>query len=107
MKTKNTDINYYGTDIDVIHLKFGHARKLYHFTAEFERAYPKFCEEYRKYWDGDSMSKFTNAYTIIKYIADFNIPVHLYFNYTDEPTDTKGALEWWLANNMVNKPLEE
>jgi len=93
-------INYYGDDIDVIHLKFGEARKRYNFTDTFKEKYSVFCEEYLLYWDG-TPERFKNAYTILKYIKDYDIPVHLYFNFTDTPCTVDEALEWWFDNNTA------
>ena len=101
------EIDYYGTEIDVIHLKFGNARKQYNFTKDFEIKYPKFCEEYVKYWNNNNDWKlFSNAYQIIKYIQDYEIPVTLYFNSTDEVATVDGALAWWFENNTIGKDLE-
>ena len=96
------NIDYYGTSDNYIHLKFGDARKMYNFTKDFMKEYRKFAEEYEKYWNNEQ-SQFKNAYSIIKYIQDNNIPVHLYFNFTDEPATTEQALEWWINNNTISE----
>lgn len=78
-------IDYYGTDADYIHLKFGDMRKAYNFTKEFEEKYPNFCAEYKKYWQGDESCRFKSALEIAQYIDLFDVPINLYFNYTDTP----------------------
>lgn len=80
-------IDYYGTDADYIHLKFGRMQKAYNFTEKFQKEHPKFCEEYRKYWmnEGD---KFKTPLDIAQYVATYNIPINFYYNYTDEPSES-------------------
>ena len=46
-------IDYYGEDANYIHTKFGDLRKMYNFTPAFKELYPKFAEEYTKYWNGE------------------------------------------------------
>ncbi len=99
MKTK---IDYYGNSDNYIHLKFGDARKMYNFTDSFIKEYPRFAEEYERYWNKEE-SLFNNAYSIIKYVQDFKIPVNLYFNFTDKPATTKQAIKWWIENNTISK----
>tara|TARA_R110000868_G_scaffold359089_1_gene620886 strand:- start:19 stop:324 length:306 start_codon:yes stop_codon:yes gene_type:complete len=77
-------IDYYGEEDDYIHAKFGDLRKMYNFTDELIEKYPKFCEEYKKYWDG-TYSVFKQPQQIVDYVKVNKIPVHFYFNYTDEP----------------------
>ena len=42
MKTKQID--YYGSEDNYIHLKFGDCLKAYHFTPDFIKTYPKFVK---------------------------------------------------------------
>jgi hypothetical protein len=97
------EIDYYGEADNYIHLKWGDVRKMYNFTDDFMAEYAVFSKEYRKYWDSDNTCVFKNSYMIIKYIKDYNIPVHLYFNMTDTPATTEESLLWWLDNNVINK----
>jgi hypothetical protein len=78
-------IDYYGTDADYIHLKFGRIRKCYNFTNEFRKNHPNFVAEYEKYWVNDPTCRFKSPLEVVQYIDTFNVPVHLYFNYTDTP----------------------
>lgn len=77
-------IDYYGTKDNYIHLKFGDMRKMYNFTKEFEKERPNFCKEYKNYFIGEK-SIFNNGLEIANYINAYDIPVALYFNFTDEP----------------------
>lgn len=79
------EIDYYGTDADYIHLKFGRMRKMYNFTNEFREKYPNFCEEYSKYFNNDPTCRFKSPLEIAQYVDMYDIPVHFYFNYTDTP----------------------
>lgn len=85
-------IDYYGKDANYIHLKFGDARKMYHFTDEFKKEYPVFAERYKDYWDNgaskqqSSLGKgFNSPFEVVAYAFKKNIPVHWYYNYTDTP----------------------
>lgn len=98
---KKTKIDYYGTEDNYIHLKFGNAFKMWNFTGDFILEYPEFHTEYTKYAMGE-YSRFKNAYSVIKYIIDYKIPVHLYFNFTDTPATPKQALKWWFDNHTIN-----
>jgi hypothetical protein len=46
---KKEKIDFYGNKDNYIHLKFGHARKMYNFTKEFIEQYPLFAKEYILY----------------------------------------------------------
>ena len=76
-------IDYYGTKDNYIHAKFGDLRKMYNFTEEFRKKYPRFCEEYRKYWEHE-YGVFVQPQQIVKYVDHNKIPVHFYLNYTDK-----------------------
>lgn len=98
---------FYSDKLDYIHLKFGEARKLYNFTDDFEKKYPVFCAEYKKYYiASNEYTRFRNAYVLINYIEDYDIPVRLYLNFSDEEVTTKEALNWWFQNNTVNEKLD-
>lgn len=99
-------INYYGTDADYIHAKFGDLRKMYNFTDSFKHKYPKFCEEYTKYWNGE-YSAFKQPQQIVEYVEQNNIPVHFYFNYTDEPASIPDMKEYFKRELATPKNLEE
>lgn len=107
---KNTtkQIDYYGDTDNYIHLKFGDARKMYNFTKEFMEEYQDFSRQYQLYWDNNTESRFKNALDIINFIEEYEIPVHLYFNYTDTPATMREAREWYEENNKpdtTNQPL--
>lgn len=91
-------IDYYGTKYNYIHLKFGNAWKMYNFTENFKKNNTYFVEQYVKYWNQDTSGIFSSASDVIEYIRDNNVPVHLYFNYTDEPATIEEALEWCSEN---------
>lgn len=80
------EINYYGTDADYIHLKFGRMQKMYNFTNEFREKYPNFCAEYELFWNHDKKCRFHNPLEIAQYVDMFEVPVHFYYNYTDTPS---------------------
>lgn len=87
-------IDAYGEKSNVIHLKFGRMQKRYNFTKSFIAKHPRFVEEYKKYFMGEK-NLFGDPLVILKYIKDFNIPVHLYSNYYDEEfADVDAAIEW-------------
>ncbi len=87
-------INYYGTDDNYIHLKFGDALKHYHFTPEFIKENPEFSREYKKYWDGEK-SEFKNPFQIVRYAYANYIPVNFYYNFTDTPaTDEQEIIDY-------------
>ena len=98
----NKKIDYYGSTDNYIHLKWGDARKAYNFTEEFEKKYPVFSKQYQLYWDNEECL-FKNALDIINFIEEYEIPVHLYFNYTDTPASIKEAKIWYHENNTINK----
>ena len=106
-KNKN-EINYYGTEDNYIHAKFGDLKKAFNFTEEFEKKYPKFSEEYRKYWFGESYagkSLFTNPLEIVNYIINFDIPVYAYFNFTDTPATWEEVQDYLKDEYLGNKKL--
>lgn len=91
---KDSNIDAYGDTDNVIHFKFGDARKHYNFTKDFQAKYPEFCKEYARYWEGKD-SVFKDVFDLVHYIERFEIPVRLYSNYYDQEfKDTKAVLEW-------------
>lgn len=98
------EINYYGDKDNYIHAKFGDLRKCYNFTKEFTEKYPRFSEEYGKYFMCEE-SMFSNPLEIINYIIFFEIPVHAYFNFTDTPATWKEVQKYLGREYMGNKEL--
>jgi len=82
-----TEIDYYGETDNYIHLKFGDCRKAYNFTKEFKKAHPDFVKKYKRYWDREDgdFDDFKSPFQVVAYAFKKNIPVHFYYNYTDEP----------------------
>ena len=78
------DFDYYDNeDICILHIKFGDIRKCYT-GLKVENGIPQeFVDEYQKYWQGES-SAFSEPMDIVHAIVDQDLPVILYFNYTDE-----------------------
>lgn len=97
-------MDFYGNDLDCIHLKFGEMRKRYNFTSSFMSKYPNFCKEYQKYYYGNETGVFKNALSVVEYIDTFNIPVHLYFNSTDTPAKDMAEVYTYLIRE--NAPLK-
>lgn len=77
--------DFYGTDLDYIHLKFGRMQKCYNFTDKFRESHPNFCAEYEKYWNGED-GLFKTPLDIAQYVDVCNVPVRFYYNYTDTPS---------------------
>lgn len=101
------EIDYYGDDADYIHLKFGDARKMYFFTKEFIEKYPLFAREYQKYWNRDSEAQFKNPFQIVAYVYENKIPVHFYYNFSDEPAkDEKEIMEYLVRENSFISELK-
>ena len=94
------EIDYYGNEANVIHLKFGDCRKHYNFTSEFIRDNELFTREYDKYFNYDSRSQFKNPFQIVHYVYKNEIPVHFYYNFTDTPAkDEQEIMEYLTAEN--------
>jgi len=92
-------INYYGEKDNYIHLKFGDCIKAYNFTEDFIKEYPQFVKAYKEYFMGKSRA-FKNALQVISYIYNNEIPVHLYFNFTDTPVkDREEAVSYFIREN--------
>lgn len=94
---QNSTIDAYGDTENVIHLKFGEARKGYNFTDEFTKQHPKFVREYTHYFNGEK-SLFRDPLSILNYIETFNLPVKLYSNYVDQEFENVAAAKEWVVN---------
>lgn len=99
-------IDYYGDKDNYIHAKFGDLQKMYNFTPELRKLYPKFCEQYENYWTG-KYSVFRQPQQIVKYVDENKIPVHFYFNYTDEPATIQDMYEYFERELATPKNLED
>lgn len=99
-------IDYYGDKDNYIHAKFGDLLKMYNFTPAFKELYPKFSEEYSRYWNGE-YSVFKQPQQIVKYVDENKIPVHFYFNYTDEPATIQDMYEYFERELATPKNLED
>ena len=97
-------INYYGGNDNYIHAKFGDLRKCYNFTKDFIEKYPRFSEEYHKYYMCEK-SLFSNPLEIVNYIIYFNIPVHAYFNFTDTAGTWEDVQDYLKHEYMGNSEL--
>lgn len=100
MKTKK-EIDYYGTEDNYIHLKFGDARKHYFLTKELIAEYPIFAKEYQKYFEYDKTAQFKNPFQIVHYAYENKIPVHFYYNFTDTPAKDEEEIMKYLANESA------
>jgi len=95
----NKEINYYGSEDNYIHLKFGDCLKAYNFTNDFRDKYPVFVKAYEGYWNG-KRNVFKNALQVISYVYNSKTPVHLYFNFTDTPVKDKAeAVAYFVREN--------
>lgn len=94
---KNSNIDAYGDSINVIHFKFGNARKHYFFTKDFQTKHPNFCKEYARYFSGET-SLFADPLTLVNYIEEFDLPIHLYSNFVDEEFEDAKACKEWINN---------
>lgn len=90
------DIDWYGTEHNYIHLKFGDARKMYNFTPAFKEKYPDFAREYENYWNGNG-SKFRTPFSIVAYVYAHKLPVSFYYNFTDTPAKSKKEIMDYLV----------
>lgn len=90
--------DFYGEDLDYIHLKFGRMQKAYNFTDKFRSEHPNFVAEYEKHWEGDDTCQFKTPMDIAMYVDIFNIPVRFYFNYTDTPAKDITEVYSYLVN---------
>jgi hypothetical protein len=80
---------------------------MYNFTKELEKKYPDFTREYAKYWNCEK-SKFTSPFQIVSYIYDKNIPVNLYYNFTDTLVkDREEVIDYLVRENSYVYSLNE
>lgn len=98
------EIDYYGKDDNYIHLKFGDCVKMANFTEDFREKYPDFVKAYDNYWMGNHKD-FRNAFEVISYIYNNNIPVHLYYNFTDTPVKDREEVMAYLLRENNKKEL--
>jgi hypothetical protein len=98
-------IDYYGTDANYIHAKFGDLRKNYNFTDEFVAKYPNFSSEYGRYFS-NHYSVFSQPQQIVDYVEKYKIPVHFYKNYTDEPATIEDMHEYFESEIITPKNLD-
>lgn len=101
MKTKQID--YYGTDANYIHLKFGNCIKMYNFTPDFITKHPLFAREYANYFMG-RVSQFKNPFQVVNYVYKNKIPVHFYYNFTDTPAKNRSEIMDYLSNENGYMP---
>lgn len=98
-------IDYYGDKDNYIHLKFGDCRKAYNFTKKFAQKYPDFVERYQRYFQNGpsgSFEDFKSPFQVVAYVFQKNIPVHFYYNYTDEPaTSYEDIIEYLVRENTA------
>ena len=104
MEKLKKEIDYYGSEDNYIHAKFGDLRKCYNFTEDFIERYPRFSEEFSKYWMCEE-SLFTNPLEIVNYIIRYDIPVYAYFNFTDTPGTWEEVQDYLKNEYMGNKTL--
>ena len=110
MKKIKKEIDYYGSEADYIHLKFGDCRKMYNFTPDFIAKYPQFAKAFQMYWNGELKRyySFENPFQVVSYAFNHKIPVHFYYNYTDTPAKSRKEIIAYLLNeNNINKLLED
>lgn len=104
MTTKQID--YYGEKDNYIHLKFGDCVKHYNFIEDFVKKYPQFVKAYTQYFEGEN-SEFENAFQIVSYVFNNEIPVHFYFNFTDTPAESRDEIMDYLIQENDKEKLYE
>ena len=92
------NIDYYGDKDNYIHLKWGDVKKAHNFTEEFRKDHPDFVREYASYLNEEG--KFKNPFQIVSYVFEKNIPVHFYFNFTDEPATCRDEIINYLVREQ-------
>jgi len=80
---KEPTIDFYGDNNSYIHLKFGHIRKMFYFTPEFEKANKRFANGFKKFFWGEEQKLFKEDIDVVRYIKKYNIDIPLYQNYHD------------------------
>jgi len=101
------DESFYGDKFSYIHLKFGDMRKMYFFTDEFRAKHPNFCKEYEKYWNHDETCRFKTPLEIAQYIDMYDIPVQLYFNFTDTPVNNMAEVYAYFIREYAGISYDE
>lgn len=89
---------YGESDVSYIHAKWGRLKKAYWFTKAFEKKYPEFVAEYKKYWNDES-GAFKTGMDVADYLIahpDIGAEVHPYFNFIDEWADGWEAIKTYL-----------
>lgn len=82
-RRNDESFDYYDNeDVCVIHVKFGHMKKLYCGLDVKNGLTEEFVVEFRKYWR-DEESMFKKPQDVIDYVKSHNLPVIFYNNYTD------------------------
>jgi hypothetical protein len=99
-------INYYGSEDNYIHLKWGDCVKAYNFTDAFRKKYPQFVKAYEMYWD-DDRSAFKNPFQVITYAYNNKIPVHFYYNFTDTPAESREEIIAYLLRENDRSELHD
>lgn len=97
-KLPKKEIDYYGDEVNYIHLKFGDARKMYNFTPDFLKEYPLFAREYASYYERGNVSQFKNPFQIVAYVYKNKIPVHFYYNFSDTPAKNEKEIMKYLTD---------
>ena len=98
-KTELKKIDFYGDKDNYIHLKFGDCRKRYNFTTQFQKDYKQFCGEYICYFE-NTQSQFKNVFQVVNYIIENNLPIALYYNFSDTPVyNKKDVISYSLREN--------
>ncbi len=96
-------IDYYGSEDNYIHLKFGDCVKSYNFTSDFREKYPQFVKAYEMYWD-NKHTAFKNPFQVVSYAFNNKIPVHFYYNFTDTPAKSRyEIIAYLLHENDVHE----
>lgn len=82
-RRNDESFDYYDNeDVCVIHVKFGHMKKLYCGLDVKNGLTEEFVVEFRKYWRNED-SMFKRPQDVIDYVKSHNLPVIFYNNYTD------------------------
>lgn len=101
-------IDYYGDKDNYIHLKFGNCVKMYNFTEDFIKNYPEFVERYVDYYNNGASNTygkgFNSAFEVVAYTHKKEIPVHFYFNYSDEPAESYTEIINYLVDENTYVP---
>lgn len=104
-------IDYYGDKDNYIHLKLGDCVKMYNFTPDFIKEYPDFVEGYTHYYDNGANNNanfnnkgFKSPFQVVAYVYQKKLPVHFYFNFTDEPAKSYDEIISYLVDEATFIP---